>query len=514
MERKLIETIKAARRVSTPLLCVTTADQQAVVASICESINGAKGDIGDIDTSPPKISWDAVRGFVARNAAGNGALQQFDQGQDIATISSNPMEAIAMAAELPAKTILLWYNAHRFIGDAVVAQGIANLRDEYKQDRRTLILLAPSLRLPTELAADVVVLDDPLPDDTELSSVLGSVHEAGGIEVAYATSNPEIVDSATAAARGLSAFEAEQVFAMSLTKDGIDLDEAWERKIAAVNKTKGVEMVRGGRETFDTLGGLEQAKKFILQRIAGPNPPAAVVFIDEIEKSMAAVGTDTTGVSQDFHGAFLKWMEDNELDGMILVGPPGSGKTAFARAVGNSAGIPTITWDLGAMKGSLVGESESAIREAQKISSSVGGGRILVIATCNKLDVLPPELRRRFTSGIWYFDLPTKEERKGIWQIHAERYNIKGDPFELMPDDTDWTGAEIRNACKIAWQLETTLEKAADYIVPVAKANPDSIKRLRDAATGRWLSASYPGPFRQQFSTGTARSISVDPGMN
>lgn len=501
MERNLIRTIKAARMVSTPILAVITADQQACCATICDSVNDS-----------PKITWDAVRGLKPINEAGNVALQQF--GEDLKTISPNPGEAVAMAEELPEKTILFWFNAQRFVDDDVVAQGFLNLRDSYKQNRRTLILLAPSLRLPADLAASVVVLDDPLPDDDELNSVLNSVCSSAELDVPPY----EVASKATDAARGLCAYEAEQVYAMSLTKDGLDLDDCWERKIAAINQTQGVTMTRGGKETFQSLGGLEQGKKLIEKRFEGPNPASAIVFIDEIEKSMAAIGTDTTGVSQDFHGTFLKWMEDNELDGMILVGPPGSGKTAFARAVGNTYEIPTVSWDLGAMKGSLVGQSEKAIREAQKKALSIGGNKILVIATCNKLDVLPPELRRRFASGIWFFDLPTKEEKPGIWKVHASKYltDITSDVFEVelnYVDDTDWTGAEIRNCCKIAWQLDCSLLEASEFVIPVAKSNPDGIKKLRDAATGRWLSASYPGPYKQEFQTKKTRRIG-NPSLN
>jgi hypothetical protein len=53
--------------------------------------------------------------------------------------------------------------------------------------------------------------------------------------------------------------------------------------------------------------------------------------------------------------------------------------------------------DMGAMQGSLVGESQKAIRANMKVIKSMAGrGGVLFIATMNKLQVIPPELR-------WWF---------------------------------------------------------------------------------------------------------------
>ena len=37
---------------------------------------------------------------------------------------------------------------------------------------------------------------------------------------------------------------------------------------------------------------------------------------------------------------------------------------------------------------------------------------------------LPPELRRRFTLGTFFFDLPLREERKAIWDIYFKNWNL------------------------------------------------------------------------------------------
>src|SRR5260370_3079663 len=78
------------------------------------------------------------------------------------------------------------------------------------------------------------------------------------------------------------------------------------------------------------------------------------------------------------------------------------------------------------MPNSLVGASGERLRSALQVADAVSSGRSLWIATCNSIGVLPPELRRRFTLGTFFFDLPTKEERATIWKIYLAKYGVAG----------------------------------------------------------------------------------------
>ncbi len=133
--------------------------------------------------------------------------------------------------------------------------------------------------------------------------------------------------------------------------------------------------------------------------------------------------------------SMLTWMQDNEADGLIFIGPPGAAKSAVAKATGNTAGIPTIAFDLGAMQSSLVGGSGERLRSALKVVDAVSQGRALFIATCNSIASLPPELRRRFTLGTFFFDLPSADEREAIWRIYEKKYDVSGE----RPEDEGWT---------------------------------------------------------------------------
>src|SRR5207247_2098718 len=162
--------------------------------------------------------------------------------------------------------------------------------------------------------------------------------------------------------------------------------------------------VRKGGETFSDIGGVDNAKTFLARLVHGKEPPRAIVFIDEIEKALAGSSGDSSGVSQSFLGTLLSWMQDKEAQGCLFLGPPGAAKSAVAKAVGNTVGIPTISFDLSGMKASLVGESEARLRIALDVVEAVSQGRALFVATCNSLAALAPEIRRRFKEVTMFFD--------------------------------------------------------------------------------------------------------------
>lgn len=204
---------------------------------------------------------------------------------------------------------------------------------------------------------------------------------------------------------------------------------------------------------------------------------------------------DSSGTSQDQLGQLLQEMQANKWPGMILPGPPGTAKSLFATALAAEHEVPCIALDLGAMKGSLVGQSEQQIRAAMKVIKAVAGSGAYWIATCNRMESLPPELRRRFTDGIWYFSLPSKEEREMIWRIMLKKFKLS--TTQEMPDDNKWTGSDIRSVCSIAYRLKISLVKAAAYITPVSQSDPISIDKLNALANGKFLSASNRGLYRQ-----------------
>ena len=506
MTSKMITQFRTAVAVGTPLISIRCFDNESTISEIQKLLNGESGTA--------VIQWDVVRGWKARNDEGKqaiaSALASLGQDADL-SITQSPVEQADIALNLPQNTFLFLINAHRYLTSdypnaASFVQAICNLRDPFKSSQRTCILLGPDFTLPAELQQDVLVLDQPLPSSEELKEIVVDLVKERKAKGVHETD----IEKAVEAGRGLAAFPYEQTVAMSLVKGKLDHDVIWERKCQIISDTPGLS-VYDGKETFGSIGGCEQAKEFLLSVLRGKEAPNCIVFLDEFEKSMAGATSDwvgDSGVSKDILGTTLKFMEDTESEGVILVGVRGAAKSAIAKAMGREGNIPTIALDLGATQGGVVGESQARIRQAYKIINAVGAGRVYFVATCNKDTSFPPELERRFTAGKFFFDIPdagsgyeSREERDLIWPIHLAKYDIDKSQLEGV-NDKGWTGAEIRNCSRMAYRQSISLQQAAKYIIPVEQSNPADLESLRRRADGKYLSANYPGVYRYPQKSG------------
>ena len=110
------------------------------------------------------------------------------------------------------------------------------------------------------------------------------------------------------------------------------------------------------------------------------------------------------------------------------------------------------------------------------------------VGTCNNASKLPPEFARaeRF-DGEFFVDLSGRDQKDAIWGISTRRYGL--DAKQARPDDTNWTGAEIKSCCRLASLLDVPLVQAAQNVVPVAVTAGDKIEALRQWASRRCLSA-------------------------
>lgn len=505
---ELLKLFRAARRVSCPLIAIKTPDPAATMATIINGFNG---------NAPAILAWDIARGIYWKNDEGmktvwSDLLQKPETepfpesdadkaalAEKIGQDTQNPFEAIMISLRLPKKALLFMANLQRVLPDnPTVSQALWNLRDVFKLNWRTLVMTCPDVTFPAELGQDVLILDEPLPNPAELGRIVKSQYVAAGLvdkkgkADQAASISEEDLSKAVDALSGLAAFPAEQVTAMSLTKDGLDLEQVRARTNAMLDSAPGLSINRS-KSTFADLGGLSAIKDLLGRLCTGRKQPRLFVRLEEIEKMFAGTAGDNTGVSQEYLGAILTFMQDRNANGLIAVGVPGAGKSEISNAAGNTFGIRTINCDLGAMKASLLGESKSRLEAALKVISAVSGDEVFFIATCNALTSIPPELKRRFRMGVWYFDLPPMEERAPIWDLYLKKYDI---PEQPRPPDEGWTGADIRSCCENAWMLNCSLIEASQFVVPISRSSPDTVKKLREQASGRFLSASYPGTYQ------------------
>jgi SpoVK/Ycf46/Vps4 family AAA+-type ATPase len=127
---------------------------------------------------------------------------------------------------------------------------------------------------------------------------------------------------------------------------------------------------------------------------------------------------------------------------------------------------------------------------------------------------LPPEFARaeRF-DNVFLVDLPGRDQKDAIWTIYTRHYRL--DAKQARPNDTNWTGAEIKSYCRLASLLDVPPVQAAQNVVPVAGTAGDRIEAPRQWASGRCLSADRAGVYlRSEGVGGRVGRVVREPGMN
>lgn len=450
--------------------------------------------------------WDIDRGLQVNGQAAEAA--------------SDPVAAIKSVNALApdngqGSTLLALPNFHRLTNSAEIVQALAHQIHDGKQNRTFIVILSPVVQIPIELEKQFVVIEHELPDRDQLEEIARGVATEAG-ELPEGESLTTVLD----AAAGLTRMEAEGAFSLSLVRNGVLTPcDIWELKGQMLKKSGLLELHHGG-ETFDDLGGLNAVKAFCRQALA----------IRPVDDPVHARG-------------------------IMLLGVPGTGKSAFAKALGNETGRPTLVLDIGALMGSLVGQTEQNVRQALKIvdamapcilfcdeiekalAGSASSGQtdsgvsarlfgalltwlsdhesdVFFIGTCNDISKLPPEFSRaeRF-DGVFFLDLPSVAEKAAIWTMYLAKFQL--DAKQKLPTDTDWTGAEIRSCCRLARLLDASLVEAAKNVVPVAVTAAEAVDRLRTWASGRCLCSHKPGIYlREGRGQGRRRRVARDVSTN
>jgi hypothetical protein len=433
-------------------------------------------------------TWDVADGLQVSGQA---------NGQTVDAGASDPLAAIRALNALATpngSALLVLVNFHKFLNSPEIIQAVAKQILAGKHNRTFLVILSPLVQIPPELEKQILVVDHELPTREQVKNIFSSIC-SGDSEAEFPVGNER--ESILDAAAGLTRYEAEGAASLSLVRHGrIAAEAIWELKSQMLKKS-GLLSLHRGEESFSGLGGLDAMKSFCLRamRCQGHRDPLRLPR------------------------------------GVLLLGVPGSGKSAFAKALGHETNRPTLVLDIGSLMGSLVGQTEQNIRQALKIADAMapcilfldevekalsgasGSGdsgvsarlfgtfltwlndhdsSVFVVATCNNINSLPPEFARaeRF-DGVFFLDLPGDPQKKAIWKLYLEMFGL--DVNQDRPNDSDWTGAEIRSCCRLAALLDVPLTAASQNVVPVAVTAAESINRLRDWASGRCLNAETTG---------------------
>lgn len=377
-------------------------------------------------------------------------------------------KVMADPLKIPEGSIVVLRLFHHFIEDVLVQSSLKDLINEFKTTKKMIIILTPVLKLPPELEKDFALLEVELPGQKDLKLVLEGITK--NLDESKRPSEDRIKELVQAAL-GLTTTEAENAFSLSLVRPNMQNVELWDPKIvmaekcAALKKTGILEYIPIDDINLNAVGGMENLKEFVRKRKRA--------FTDEAR----AYGLPMP-------------------KGILLLGPPGTGKSLGAKAVSGELVLPLLRLDMGKVYGGLVGQSESNIRLAlataealapcvlwvDEIEKGMAGGAgaldsgvgqrvqgtiltwmqekkhpVFVYATANQ-PTLPPEMVRkgRFDE-MFSVDLPSDEERQAIFEIHLKKRGrldsvIKAprDYRHLIQASLGFTGAEIEAAIEDA----------------------------------------------------------------
>lgn len=437
-----------------------------------------------------------------------------------ASVEAVPNEAFAKLEEIAKSrqdvknvptmpsTILVLRNAtDHIISNPVLRQRIIKACFIGRKSRAFVIVLSPRVEIPVELEKLFTVVEHSLPTTAQLKKVAKTLASEDGEYPKDPAEEKDLLDAVT----GMSRLEAENAMSLSIIRHNKLLPSAiWEEKAHSLLQNGLLRLYRNTDATFAQLGGLTHMK--------------------------------------DFHKKLLLSKPTNPLAiprGTLLLSPPGCGKSAFCQALGNEVSMPVLGLNIGDLMGGRVGQSESQtqraldtadamapcvlfIDEVEKGLAGLGGtgasdggvaqrmfgkiltwmndhtSRVFVIATCNDIEKIlatnPEFVRAERFDGMFFIDLPTEAERDKIWGIWIKAFGIseKNNP---RPDDTGWTGAEIRSCCRLSAIFQQPLKTTAKLIVPSLRTAGPQIEALQKWAQGRCLSAAKQGIYGAHVET-------------
>ena len=485
-------------RARVTLIVIVTVEEQRAIA-ILDRVRRARDPHSDL------ILWDVADRFTSP------ADIPLPDAADPA-VALDKIRERALAAPRR-RDLYVLKDFHEFMGkDPRVRRKLRNLAQKLVVTGSSVVVTTPVRSVPAELADDAVVVEMPLPLEETLRGELDELLAiTRGVRM-------ELTQHGRArlaqAALGLTAVQARRAFAKAIVRDDVlddrDIDAVVEEKTAVIRESQALEYFPAA-QTPDDVGGLDQMKRWLALRERAFGQEAASYGLP-VPK------------------------------GLALIGIPGTGKSLTAKMVGGLWRLPLLRLDVGALFGSLVGESEERVRRALQLASAVapcvlwideiekgfGGGDldggtsrrvfatiltwmqektapVFVVATANDVTALPPEaLRRGRFDEVFFLDLPTEPERREIITVHLRKRRRDPGQFDiagLARASDGYTGAELEQAVidamyqAYAEDRDITTKDVAAAIartVPLSRSQREVIERLRSwLRDGRAQSASF-----------------------
>ena len=479
-------------RARYPVIYIPTREEERVEATIgqCAKALGERA----------VYIWDFVEGYQGNpNDAGFG--------------KRNPVQAIEFIEKLsPSEgAVFVLRDFHRFLEDVSVSRKLRNMAKTLKSQPKNIVILSPQITIPDDLSDVITVLEFPLPNALEIRQEIDRFLNALGQSL-----EPRILEELVQSCQGLTSDRIRRVLARSIALhnklESEDVALILEEKRQSIRQTQILDFYPT-REDITDIGGLDNLKDWLVRR-----------------------GGSFSERARQYGLPYPK--------GLMLVGVQGTGKSLSAKAIAHHWHLPLLRLDVGRLFGGLVGESESRTRQMVQLAEALApcvlwideidkafagaDGRgdsgtssrvfgtfitwmaektspVFVVATANNIQSLPPELLRkgRFDE-IFFVGLPSREERRSIFEVHLSRLRPQGLQNyaldRLAYETPDFSGAEIEQTLIEAMHIGFSQNRdfttddileAASQMVPLARTAQEQIRSLQDwAASGKARLAS------------------------
>ena len=449
----LVQKLKRYLEAAVPVIYVNIYDDNAVEESILKA------------TGYRKVwEWNRLYGGLNRkdvHKTGVEAVYEIiSDGCSLESFLANGIKE----KEFDQKVVILKDIASYLEDPGIVAMLKTGCLQIEQGDLDTVFILVSSvLKVPRELEKYMTILEDEYLKEDEIRSEIMDFIEENGVGSVYEGTIEKLVT----AFKGLSLLEIDTILSLAFRDDGTLSEDApelvLEQKKQVIEKAGILEMIPL-KEGMEDIGGLNNLKTWIQNK--------ALILNDM--KRAAAFGVELP-------------------KGVLIAGVPGCGKSLNAKASAKLMGVPLLKLDMGRLMGKYVGESEGNMRKAialaeaiapcvlwvdelEKAFAGIGGNggaaevttrlfgqfltwmqekrsAVFVVATANDIMKLPPELMRkgRFDE-IFYVQLPQKEERQKIFEIHIRKrrpQDLATIDIGKLVDKTDgYSGADIEGVVK------------------------------------------------------------------
>nr|AOM64614.1 hypothetical protein Riqu_135 [Riquetophycus sp.] len=414
----------------------------------------------------------------------------------------NPLGALELIENINSLTskIFILKDFHLFINDISIIRKIKNLFIQLKNHNSHIIILASDIEIPPLLKDIITILEFPLPTLSEITIELTRLFEMMPISIdidinnlalAYKGMTIELIRRSIAKLIS-SKKSTQQIFNLIMQEKKQLIKQTDVLEFYAVNNS------------LDDIGGLHNLKTWLRKR--------------------------STAFSQQAQAYGIPYPR-----GILLIGIQGTGKSLSAKAISKQWNIPLLKLDVGKIFGGIVGESEKNIRKMIKTAEesepcvlwideidkafsrgsysgdsgttnrvlsslltwlSEKNARVFVVATANNILNLPTEiLRKGRFDEIFFLDLPNKDERIKIFQIHLMKIRpLTWSKYDLsyLSDLTEkFSGSEINQSIIEAMhnafyeKRDFTTEDivlAIENMIPLAFTDASTISNLQEWA--------------------------------